>query len=46
MTIIEQDFMRRVPSALFELVKAVESLTKEVSELKEELKKAKGEGDE
>lgn len=39
MTILEQRFLEVVPSTLRDLVKAVESLTKEVSELKEELKK-------
>ena len=43
MTILEQRFMEVVPSTLRDLVKAVESLTQEVAELKEQLKAEKGE---
>ena len=43
MTVLEQRFMEVVPSTLRDLVKAVESLTKEVAELKEQLKAAKSE---
>ena len=39
MTILEQRFMELVPSILRDLVKAVESLSKEVDELKAELQK-------
>ena len=43
MTVLEQRFMEAVPSALRDLAKAVENLTKEVAELKEQLKTAKSE---
>ena len=43
MTVLEQRFMEVVPSALRDLTKAVENLTKEVAELKEQLKTAKSE---
>lgn len=43
MTILEQRFMEVVPSTLRDLVKAVESLTQEVAELKEQLKAEEGE---
>ena len=43
MTVLEQRFMEVVPSTLRDLVKAVESLTTEVAELKEQLKAAKSE---
>lgn len=43
MTVLEQRFMEVVPTTLRDLVKAVESLTKEVAELKEQLKAEKGE---
>jgi hypothetical protein len=43
MTVLEQRFMEVVPSTLRDLVKAVESLTQEVAELKEQLKTEKGE---
>ena len=43
MTVLEQRFMEVVPSTLRDLVKAVESLTKEVAELKEQLKAENGE---
>ena len=39
MTVLEQRFMEIVPNTLRDLVKAVENLTKEVKELKEQLKK-------
>lgn len=39
MTVLEQRFMEIVPSTLRDLVKAVENLTKEVKELKEQQKK-------
>ena len=39
MTVLEQRFMEIVPNTLRDLVKAVETLTKEVKELKEQLKK-------
>ena len=39
MTVLEQRFMEVVPNTLRDLVKAVEHLTKEVKELKEQLKK-------
>ena len=39
MTIAEQRFLEMVPTALRDLVKAVENLTNEVTELKEVLKK-------
>ena len=39
MTVLEQRFMEVVPNTLRDLVKAVENLTKEVKELKEQLKK-------
>ena len=39
MTILEMRFMEVVPNTLRDLVKAVENLTKEVKELKEQLKK-------
>jgi len=39
MTISEQRFLEMVPATLRDLVKAVENLTKEVTELKEVLKK-------
>ena len=38
MTVCEQRFYERVPSALVDLVDAVKKLTKEVAELKEEIK--------
>lgn len=38
MTVCEQHFYERVPSALIDLVDAVKKLTKEVAELKEEIK--------
>ena len=41
MTICEQHFYERVPSALIDLVDAVKKLTKEVAELKEEIKNLK-----
>lgn len=43
MTTLEQHFMEQMPRILRELTSAVEGLTKEVAELKEELKSAKGE---
>lgn len=43
MTVLEQRFMEVVPSTLRDLVKAVESLTQEVAELKEQLKAEEGE---
>ena len=43
LTALETRFMERVPTILIDLTKAVESLSKEVSELKEELKTAKSE---
>ena len=39
MTVLEQRFMEIVPSTLRDLVRAVENLTKEVKELKEQRKK-------
>ena len=39
MTVLEQRFMEIVPNTLRDLVKAVENLTKEVKELKEQRKK-------
>lgn len=39
MTVLEQRFMEVVPNTLRDLVKAVENLTKEVKELKEQRKK-------
>ena len=43
MTALEQRFMEMVPSTLRDLTKAVENLTKEVAELREQLKTAKSE---
>ena len=43
LTIAEDTFMKRMPSAVLDLVKAVEELTKEVKELEEVLKKQKEE---
>ena len=43
MTVLEQRFMELVPTALRDLAKAVENLSKEVAELKEQLKTAKSE---
>ncbi len=43
MNALEQKFMERVPSILIDLTKAVEELSKEVAELKEELKTRKTE---
>lgn len=40
LTNCEVNFYTRTPNLLSDLVKAVESLTKEVKELKEQLKKA------
>lgn len=42
-TILETRFMERMPTILIDLTKAVENLSKEVAELKEELKAAKNE---
>ena len=42
-TVLETRFMERMPSILIDLTKAVENLSKEVVELKEELKAAKSE---
>ena len=42
-TILETRFMERMPTILIDLTKAVENLSKEVAELKEELKAAKSE---
>lgn len=39
MTVLEQRFLEVVPNTLRDLVKAVENLTKEVKELKEQRKK-------
>lgn len=41
MTVCEQRFYERVPSALNDLVDAVKKLTKEMAELKEEIKNLK-----
>lgn len=43
LTALETRFMERMPTILIDLTKAVESLSKEVNELKEELKTAKSE---
>lgn len=44
LSVLETRFMERMPSILLDLTKAVESLSKEVAELKEELKnRPKGE---
>ena len=43
LSVLETRFMERMPSILLDLTKAVESLSKEVAELKEELKKRNGE---
>ena len=43
LTALETRFMERMPTILIDLTKAVESLSKEVAELKEELKTAKSE---
>ena len=41
LTALETRFMERMPTILIDLTKAVESLSKEVAELKEELHTAK-----
>lgn len=38
LTVLETQFMQRMPNILIELTKSVEELTKEVKELKEQLK--------
>lgn len=38
MTVLEQRYLERMPSILLDLVKELGKLTKEVAELKEELK--------
>jgi len=43
MNALEQRFMERMPSILIDLAKAVEGLSREVAELKEELKTRKTE---
>lgn len=43
MNVLEQRFMERMPSILIDLTKAVEELSKEIAELKEELKTRKTE---
>ena len=43
LTILETRYMEQMPRLIRELTEAVEGLTKEVAELKEELKVAKSE---
>lgn len=40
MTVLEQRFMEQMPRLLHNLLEEVEKLTKEVAELKEQLKKS------
>lgn len=40
MTVLEQRFMEQMPRLLHDLLEEVEQLTKEIAELKEELKKS------